>query len=936
MNFDLATKTNFDFGITEYIELENIIFEIKTNQSFIKSLKRKINNSFYLEANKRYSIMNTDATNVPVTRIENPGKERHVAQLIDDIKSTTEANQAIDLRAITGPDAFRRMREINTPDGRKTAIFLTDTMEEPIYPDISHLPSFDLPQTGECFGPLQTTSSGAGIFAPQFNYRTELLMNLTEHFSSAVIVKLYSMAPLPMSATFWVYRTMTGTNVQANSNIGFMWKPSFQNCVYVVMPWADITLVRPTDYSLENIFGYLGIKPLSSFIHEEGTQTTLDVQVYFAPFNMKLCTPIAVTAPTSFMHTTAVTSYGKTTINLKVPGVLKIQGFYFEGTEIEEFGTRDFKLGDDKIPLTLNPGTYVLSCPRTGPMHLAITVLSRESGETFHLGNLSDAQDLPGLEPYKDTGIRLNPKIHHLNLKMNSEIEEPIQRLIDAVTRQGKKLSFVTKVLRQNPDEILVSLLIDGDVFANIISSSAKKGRKKLALTLASIAEEKGSVEIGEYQYNPNNNLAEQYHGQQGDRAAREVGHWQFYSNTTITEADASTVKNISIDFNTFALTSPFPSATREYLRHLLKHKYPLVKFQAIKTPYSNAILRVVQGTVGGIEELNQLPFREWNLAEDQEIEFYWDRVNPAIDDLVLNISFVAMGHNIAPSSVELCIYVNFAPVEFYHYRDYDSVVLPVEVGRLEVGETDLPTDNFAKTVMESTLEMTSGPSKSPVVQPDTESHIRIGTVPLEATATTAQPIKQEAIGAVVSERKYQYSGVITINPAETKFVILPLSHTNFPKYEVTTAKRYYRWRGRPYVRVTMDANFTMAGIVYIAQVDPRADYATLKAEDLINMYPHSKQVIKDGMAEMPLNWRSVDVRNLVSYATTAVSQIGDLAIVIATPSLTLSGLDPTIKFTLEFDMSEVTYEIPSLEYSDYSKPPLSFTAYPITPVSSF
>lgn len=879
--------------------------------------------------------MNTDATNVPVSRVENPGKERHVAQLIDDIKSSTEANQAIDLRAITGPDAFRRMRSIKTPDGMKEAIFLTDTLEEPIYPEVSHLPSFDLPQTGECFGALQTTSSGEGVFTPVLNYRTELLMNLSEHYSAALIVKLYSMAPLPMSTTFWVYRTMTGTNVQANSNIGFMWKPSYQNCVYVVMPWADVTLVRPVDHPLENSFGYLGIKPLSSFVHEEGTQTTLDVQVYFAPFNMKLCTPKAVTAPTSMVHSSAVSSYGTTTVNVKVPGILKIQGFSFEGNEIEEFGTDSFKIGNNSIPKLITPGTYILSCPKSGPMHLVVTVLSRESGETFTLGNLSDAQDLPGLEAYKDTGIRLNPKFYNIHLKLNDEIEEPIQKLMDAVSRQGKKISFVTKVLRQNPDEILVSLLIDGDVFANIISSSAKKGRKKLASALVSIAQEPGRVEIGEFQYNSNNELATKFHGKQGDRAAREVGHWQFYSNTTITEADASTVKNITIDFNTFALTSPYPSATREYLRHLLKHKYPLVKIQAIKTPYSNAILRVVQSTVSSVEELNQLPFREWNLAEDQEIEFYWDNVNPAIEDLTLHFSLVAMGHNIAPSSVEICIYVNFAPVEFYHYRDYDSVALVEEVGRLEVGVEDLPVDHFANTKTTTELTTTSGPSKSPEMQTDTRTKLETGTVPHESTATTASPDKQEAIGGVVSERKYQYSGVITIDPSKTKFVIVPLSHTNFPKYEVTTAKRYYRWRGRPYVRITMDASYTMAGIVYIAQVDPRADYATLKAEDLIYMYPHSKQVIKNGMAEMPLNWRSTDVRNIVSYADTAVSQIGDLAIIIVSPTKTQSGLDPTIKFTLEFDMSEVTYEIPSLEYSDYSKPAMYWTSYPIVPESS-
>jgi hypothetical protein len=797
-----------------------------------------------------------------------------------------------------------------TPDGMQDVVCLVDCEQELTLPSIDHLAWYDMPEQGNCFGARQVTSAGVGVFAPMFSYRTETQMSFSQQFQSHCLVKLYCMTPLPMSVSLWVYRTMFGNTTNYLSQIGFTWKPSFQNTVYVLMPWADITLVRPYDYALADVFGLLGIQPLSSFVHEEGTQSSADVTVYFAPYQLKQATPRALVRPTTFLDSSAITSNGTVELSLKAPSKLHITGLSQRGTMITQIDDDDLSI--DGKPFSRDrwvyPGTHILGAPTGQTNYLSIMAMSNQLGKNLLLGSIADARILPGFVSHKETGLFYLPSLLELNFDFNDEITDPIQRLIDAGRRKGRDVVFTNRVLRQQPDENLVTLNVDKVDMATFVASSAKKARKKLAYLVIELMDdeperiENATIQIKEYNYNADNKIAQDYHGMQGDAAARETEHWQRVATQTLSDSDGGTVFNVSLDLTTLATTSPQPTFLREYSRHLLRAKYPLLKVQVVKTPFSHGILRIVQGNVTTPEEVNQLPYREFDLAQDTELEFYWDHVNPAITDVTVNFSYFLMGHSIAPSSLVLNFYFNISSMHFFHYKDYDDTI----VGELQIGETSVPTN------------------------------VQENEIPHESTATTATPLQVQPIGAVVSERKYHFSGYVSANASTTKFVVVPLSHTNFPKYELTTAKRYWRWRGVPYVRITLDSNFTLAGIVYAVHCDSRTDYATIKPEQLIAMYPSSKQVFKNGLAEMPLNYRAVDVRQLVSYATTPLSQIGDLVIILPSSSATITGLDPSFRLTFEFDMSNVTYEIPECGFDSFSYPGFVATTYPfVTPAVS-
>lgn len=839
--------------------------------------------------------MNTDSTDKKVVQEINPGQNHHEAQIISNITRPLEANQAIDFSRRTGPDTFKRIRRLMTPDGMQDVVCLVDCEAELNLPSIDHLAWYDMPEQGNCFGARQVTSAGAGTFSPAFSIRTETQMAFSHHFQSHCLVKLYCMTPLPMSVSYWVYRTLFGTTTNYLSQIGFTWKPSFQNTVYVLMPWADITLVRPYDHALADVFGFLGIQPLSPFIHEEGTQSSADVTVYFAPYQLKQATPRALTRPATFLDSSAITSTGSVDLTLKAPSKLHITGLSQNGTIINQISEQDLTIDGKAFSRDrwVFPGKHILGSPTGQTNYLSIMAISNRLGNNLTLGGIADSRILPGFILYKDTGLYYLPSLSELKLDFNDEIDDPIQRLIDAGRRGGRDIVFTNRVLRQQPDEILATLSIDKVDFATFVSSSAKKARKRLAHLVIEILDdepeliENATEQIREYQYNPDNKIAEDYHGQQGDASVRETEHWQRVATQTLADSDGATVFNVSLDLNTVSTTAPQPTFLREYLRHLLHAKYPLLKVQVVKTPFSHGILRIVQGTVTTPEEVNQLPYREFDLTQDTELEFYWDHVNPAIEDVTVDFSYFLMGHSIAPSSIVLNFFFNISSMHFFHYKDYDDVI----EGELQIGETSVPTN---------------------VLQNE---------IPHEATATTATPKQVQPIGAVISERKYHFAGYVSANASTTQFVVLPLSHTNFPKYELTTAKRYWRWRGIPYVRITLDSNFTLAGIVYAVHCDSRTDYDTLKAEQLIAMYPSSKQVFKNGVAEMPLNYRAVDVRQYVSYATVPLSQIGDLVIVLPSGSPTTTGLDPSFRITFEFDMSNVTYEIPECGFEDFSYP---------------
>lgn len=835
--------------------------------------------------------MNTDSTDVSVSRLAQPVETHKEPQLISNVKRNLDSNQAIDFSRTTGPDTFRRIRRLMTPDGMQDVICLIDTEGEFSLPDIDYIPHYDMPEQGLCFGAVQSTSAGEGVLAPLFSYRTQAQLSFAQKFQSHCLVKLYCMTPLPMSVSYWVYRTLQGNDTNHLSQIGFTWKPTLQNVVYVLMPYAALPLVSDYDMEPSQIFGYLGIKPLSGYVHEDGTQSSADVSAYFAPYSAKQAIPRVLTPPTTHADSVSTVSNGSFKFNLKSPSRLAINGMESKGLHFQDLKDALIDGRPVRSESWYSPGAHTLSTSSDVVSFVNILALSRKPGSNVTIEQLTDPRQINGFEEYLDTEMYYLPTLKSLQLEFNSEINEPIQRLLDAARKKDIEMVFSSRVLQQNPDKILVSLFIDGVVYATFIGTTAKQAKRRLAVLVTEILDVvEGVEEMYEYKFNPESKIPDSYYGAQGDKSAREISHWYKVSTLTMSNADASSVQTQSIDLTALSEMSPQNTALFEYRRHYLKHRYPFVKVQAVKTPFTNAIIRIVQGIHTSTDQINQLPYREWNLAEDQEFEFYWDNSNPATPDLVLNFSFYLMGYSIAPSALTLNFFINSSNLDYYHYRpiDFENVV----VNAIEqIGGDELPTDQD---------------------KPET-------SILHEATAVTAKPTQNLAIGGMPSERKYHY--MFKLNFTLTGGFYFDLCHTNFPAYEFPTARRYARWRGTPYLKFTVDTKYDLTGILYIMQVDPFITPTKANMEQLLRFYPSTKLVIKNGSVEMPINFRQSTPRQAVWYNPTTSPQLGRIVVFNTSYLIGLPAGNDFVSMLVEGDLSEVTYDIPEFGYPNITIP---------------
>jgi len=148
--------------------------------------------------------------------------------------------------------------------------------------------------------------------------------------------------------------------------------------------------------------------------------------------------------------------------------------------------------------------------------------------------------------------------------------------------------------------------------------------------------------------------------------------------------------------------------------------------------------------------------------------------------------------------------------------------------------------------------------------------------------------------------------------------IAVPLSHINFGKEELTSAYRYRRWRGVPRFRITTACSSQISGIMYASHVAPSFDIKTFTADDGIRMFAHSQNALWNSSIEIDTPWFQPNPYNPVTYTvdpstTVPIPQIGYLFISFPTISpAALTGLDNTIKLTLECDMSDIQYDMPS------------------------
>jgi galactokinase len=162
--------------------------------------------------------MNTDSTNKLVVQETNPGTNHHESQIISNITRPREASQAIDFSRRTGPDTFKRIRRLMTPDGMQDVVCLVDCEQELTLPSIDHLAWYDMPEQGNCFGARQVTSAGWRVCTYVFlsNRNADVILTTISisllgeallHDSSTNVC-----IPLGLSNDVWKYNELSFSN----------------------------------------------------------------------------------------------------------------------------------------------------------------------------------------------------------------------------------------------------------------------------------------------------------------------------------------------------------------------------------------------------------------------------------------------------------------------------------------------------------------------------------------------------------------------------------------------------------------------------------------------------------------------------------------------------------------------------------------------------
>lgn len=243
-----------------------------------------------------------------------------------------QSEQGIDPTAF--PELNLPIRTVKTPSGLKEVIAIMDTTSMTPRPsETDFLPGYDLPEIGNVWSGRQETVAGEGLFTPTFSARTTEQMKFCNLFHSGCLVRLVCKTPLTTAISFWVHRTSRANSIDSfRSEPGFAWQPSKQNEIFVLMPWAASDVTLPYNSSLDNAFLNLGIRPLSDLVREEGTATTLDVSVYFSPYQMRLYVPrpVALTVGAAIVTETVTgltsSQFNQSTLPTENVGTLTVDG----------------------------------------------------------------------------------------------------------------------------------------------------------------------------------------------------------------------------------------------------------------------------------------------------------------------------------------------------------------------------------------------------------------------------------------------------------------------------------------------------------------------------------------------------------------------------------------------------------------------------------
>lgn len=324
-----------------------------------------------------------------------------------------------------------------------------------------------------------------------------------------------------------------------------------------------------------------------------------------------------------------------------------------------------------------------------GVLNVDDSIQTKEIKNTIHQ-NYFDSTILP-------TVIPLNPTIRDI-----------VSRVSNGFHLVHYKVNFETNVISQNPDIVESKLLYGNSPIFKVYESNKKAGKEKGfnlifdfytrkskivddLINLSNVAKDPvdltkykddlidlsesidyGREEIFEYQYNPRSSAPASVYGKMDDHNPRENRHDMYLETIDITSTNKYTPFNFEVDLSRVDTSYPYIN-TREYLRHYIKSRMPIVYIRSNKSPYSNLMCRIVQGTYSSYEEVMQLPGQEWDPSEtDMPVQPYWFYQTPGVTKIKIPFTVVLLSGQIDDAGMQLMVFFNTSTLEYHHKIDYN------------------------------------------------------------------------------------------------------------------------------------------------------------------------------------------------------------------------------------------------------------------------
>jgi len=817
------------------------------------------------------------------------------SQLIRTVESG-QSGQGIDVTLQPGVTNARFIQNLMTPSGLKPVILLTDTSID-LDTRQDYLPNVPLPEQGhnwsQRFESIAVSGSPTISSSPIFSQRTFYYMKPFQFYSSHVLVRLVCKPGATQAQNFWVSRSfqqLDFSTPQYLNEIGFNWNPSKSNEIFVLMPYSFLQYVAEVEEDTANIFGFINVSKTSSLVTVTGNDIPLVINYYFCPFNMYNYNPIPIQNK----------SLQFTNINIRgspLPTGLPAGGVIVGSLEIRS---------DTLINMS---GMGQQGAGSTG----ACTI-----------GSASFQFIISSASRITNTPVLFTPGFYDVNV--GCSVANLVSSNWTLACTYIDLPPIFTPLFAQEQAGLTSQKEIHSDV-------------------------EVGEEQIFEFSYNPTSNVPNQTYGNMFSNSPREEHHEKALSEISITSANKDNVINYSLDLSFLSTTYPNIN-TREYFRHFLTSHMPILTFRSAKNLFSNLILRIVVGNYSNTEDVMQLPGHEWDPSlEDKIVQPYWIFQDPAVTNLVVDFSIIVISGQIDVSGFLLVPYFNTSALDYFHRQDYspyessETVKIPpvtsIEEFVLQKAPEQAQCRQKIKPIsaIRRTLGFLEIGNEQMGSDPDTVSEsVEISknlkedsTTKVEGQTMETLPVPIVAEGMkVMREKDFHVVGNIVENLTNLKSIIIPISHNAFGKEEVTSAKKYRRWKGLPRFRITVAVSSRLGGIALISQLPPTTTYKDLQVLNYSMMYNKAQTVYWNKSEEFQAVWMNSNPFQQVSYPESNTvlppAQLGYFVISFPTP-IDSSGLDDgNVKIVVECNTSNIVYDRPSYSYPNWNYPGLKYT----------